>query len=284
MKNILQLLGSIATQTTKTQQKIIAFILKHPNDFLRLPITKVSEILEVNPSNISRLCQKIGIKNLSALKIQLAQEQPQKPASKTSLSINLHTADHTLIEQLLDFEVQQLEVLRQTLKFDALKKASVLLHKAQSVYIFGIGASAMVGLDFSHKLLRLGKKIFWSMDPEIQLLSTQNMTSKDVAFAISYSGKTACVTQMAKEAKSKKSFVISLYAHEYSPLSQIAHINIRTPYIDPQQRIGADVSRIHHLLIIDVLCALIASKNPTKSLKTLKKTRQIVKKTKHQGT
>ncbi len=270
-------------QTTNVEKKIIDFILENTQTFIRLPITDIAEKIGSNPSSISRLCSKMQVKNISEFKIRMAQEivSDEKKTGQTKkeykLPVDLTQSKAEIVETIIHFEIEHFELFKNTLDIKPLIEASALLHKAQQVYIFGIGASAVVGLDVSHKLSRLEKKCFWSMDEDVQRMAACSMEQKDLAFCISYSGKSTSVCQSAAIAKEKNAKVIALCARSGSPLTTHADVQIMTPFTDPKKHIGADVSRIHHLLIVDILCALFVAKNLPLSLQALENTRAVVK-------
>ena len=90
------------------------------------------------------------------------------------------------------------------LSLDEINKAVKAIMSAERLDIYGIGASAIVAQDAMHKFMRINKACTAYLDNHMQLASAANLTSKDVAMGISYSGQTIDTIEalrLAKEAK-----------------------------------------------------------------------------------
>ncbi|EPS46536.1 RpiR family transcriptional regulator [Clostridium botulinum A1 str. CFSAN002368] len=84
---------------------------------------------------------------------------------------------------------------------EKLLEAVKAIKNAETIYLYGVGASAMVAMDFQYKLLRINKKVMFQQDSHLQLAVSVHITNRDVAVAISYSGNTREVNLAVEEAK-----------------------------------------------------------------------------------
>ncbi len=99
-----------------------------------------------------------------------------------------------------------------------LERAIEVISEANRVYIFGIGASAIVGLDLQYKFMRINIPTFAFLDSDMQLTSATNMAEGDVAIGISTSGRTKDVIEALKEGKKRGATTIVLTQYGQSPI------------------------------------------------------------------
>lgn len=69
--NIFHILQNKKDFTTNEQQ-IVSFILKSPNDFLKMSIDDIRKECFVSAATVYRLCQKLGMSGLSELKVEIS--------------------------------------------------------------------------------------------------------------------------------------------------------------------------------------------------------------------
>jgi DNA-binding MurR/RpiR family transcriptional regulator len=99
------------------------------------------------------------------------------------------------------------------------------------------------------------------------------MGPEDVAFGISYSGKTIEVIESLKEAKKKGALTITLTKYGKSPVSELADIRLFTNSVEQSIRSGATASRIAQLNVIDILFTCYASRQNEHVIPILEKSR-----------
>ncbi len=280
VKRLPGLLQDMRQQCSRTEKRILDYILEKPEDFISRPITEIAEELNTSPSAISRLCSKFRVGSIANFRVLLGQSVAidRNINEPRQLSVDLKDSPENICRNILHFEQNQLSLFKDVIDVSALLSASNAMYQAKQIYIFGIGASAVVGLDLSHKMYRLQKKCFWSMDTDLQVMASQSMEKGDLAFCISYSGRSPAICKIAQYAKDNQIQNIGLYARKNSPLSRLVELSITSPFHDPRAHIGADVSRIHQLLVVDILCALLAAKDSPSALLALENTRAMVKK------
>ena len=141
----------------------------------------------------------------------------------------------------------------QLINIDGLEKAINLLCNASTVYLFGVGGSAIIVNDIEQKLLRIGKKVIYNSDLHIQMTFTQSMTKDDVALIISYSGTTSGLVDISKILVEKDIQYISLTQINQNPISKNSTVSLKVPNEEKALRIGAVSSRIASLVITDLL-------------------------------
>jgi len=168
---------------------------------------------------------------------------------------------------------QTIGVLRE----EELEKAIEVLNKANNIYIFSVGVSGLVGMDFYYKLSRINKRCIAHNDTHLQLTSSALMEKGDVAVAISYSGETKEVLKCVENAKMEGVKVISITkASIDNTLADLSDIVLRVPFVEKSLREGAMSSRISQLAIIDMLFLGMARTNLKEVEDKLRITRKAV--------
>lgn len=146
----------------------------------------------------------------------------------------------------------------------------------RNIYLFGIGSSGIVCEDFQHKLLRIGKTSIYYTDTHLQLTAVPNMQKDDLAFFVSYSGKTKEIVTAAKWAKRVGIKSVAITQSAYNDLGKLVDMVITIPIEEKELRIGATSSRLSSLVVIDLLYYGVARHDKEETHKSIVDTRKII--------
>ena len=142
-ENLLLKLRQEASGYSPTQQKLGEFVLSDPARVLYLKITELARESHTSEASVTRLCRTLGCKGYNEFKMALAldiqQGQPARQAGDE-------------IDNVVDESVQALQDTARLLDRALLEKAALALHQAQSVQIYGVAASAILG-EYPHSYL-----------------------------------------------------------------------------------------------------------------------------------
>lgn len=260
---------------TKSEKKIARYIIENPKIAIKNSVQEIGEITGTSPASVIRFSKKIGYDSLSDLKIDLA-----------SLDSNTNKEE---IEHIIDESDNMIEVLEKVnykveegnkntislVNGEMLEEAVRLIKSADTIYIFAIGASGLAAMDFQHKMLRVKKKIIYNLDSAVQLISAMNITPKDIAIGISYSGNTKSVNKSMSEAKENGARTIAITTSGNNNLSEISDIVINIPKVERDIRLGAISSRNSQFLITDTLFLGCVKDNFEETEEQLIKTRKM---------
>lgn len=148
---------------------------------------------------------------------------------------------------------------------------------AETVFLYGVGASSLVVEDIVQKWSRVGKPIISEKDIHVLLPQLVSNETKKVLWLISNSGNTADVVAVGKIAKDLSIPVIALTQFGTNHLSRIADVVIQTSR--PKEitnRSAATNSLLAQFVTIDIIFYLYMAKNEQLSEK-VGKTRQAIK-------
>lgn len=260
---------------TKSEKKIAMYIIENPKIAIKNSVQEIGEITGTSPASVIRFSKKIGYDSLSDLKIDLASLDSN--SNKEEIDHIIDESDN-MIEVLEKVNYKVEEGNKNTISLvngEMLEEAVRLIKSADTIYIFAIGASGLAAMDFQHKMLRVKKKIIYNLDSAVQLISAMNITPKDIAIGISYSGNTKSVNKSMSEAKENGAKTIAITTSGNNNLSEISDIVINIPKVERDIRLGAISSRNSQFLITDTLFLGCVKDNFEETEKQLIKTRKM---------
>lgn len=264
---------------TQSEQKISEYILKNQEEVVNLSAQELGEKTGTSPASIVRFSRKLGFSGFGELKIEIAKTtNSEEEQLDTIISPKDSVSDIT--EKVINRAVTSLKETYSLINIKDLEEAISLMREAETIYLFGIGASSLVAMDLMHKLVRINKRVIFNIDSHLQLSAVVHITAKDVAIGVSYSGKTREVNEGIIRAKEKGAKVISITNCNKNPLSSMSDISLNIPNEERQLRFGAISSRLDQLALIDILFLGIAIGDLDKIEDMLMETKEIVKKLK----
>lgn len=263
---------SMKDNLTESEKKISKYILENPSKVYKYSIKDLAKLIGTSTSSIVRFCQKLGYERFQDFKINLAIEQSNIEEEKTVIYEDVRLNDNIdeIVDKISMLNIKSIEDIKDFTDRKELERAIEVLNKADSIYLYGIGASGLVAMDFQYKLMRIGKKALMYLDTHSQLASTVNISKGDAAIAISHSGKTVEVYKAVEKAKNLGATIISITKYGNNPISKKSDIKLQVGDIERTLRVGAIASRIAQLTIIDILLmGLVKSDYPNISEKLI---------------
>jgi RpiR family carbohydrate utilization transcriptional regulator len=125
------------------------------------------------------------------------------------------------------------------------------------IEFYGAGNSGIVAQDAQHKFFRLGVTSLATSDGHMQVMSATLLGPGDCAEIISNSGRTRDLMDAADIARKNGATTIAITASG-SPLASACHIHLAADHPEGYDRYSPMVSRLLHLLVIDVLATCVA--------------------------
>jgi len=264
---------------TQSEQKISEYILKNQEEVVNLSAQELGEKTGTSPASIVRFSRKLGFSGFGELKIEIAKTTSSEDEELDTI-ISPKDSVSDIAEKVVNRAVTSLKETYSLINIKDLEESINLMREAETIYLFGIGASSLVAMDLMYKLVRINKRVIFNIDSHLQLAAVVHITNKDVAIGISYSGKTREVNEGIIRAKEKGAKVISITNCNKNPLSSISDISLNIPNEERQLRFGAISSRMDQLALIDILFLGVAIGNFDKIEDMLMETKEIVKKLK----
>lgn len=197
-----------------TENNIIQFILEHSEDLENYSIRDLAKLTFSSTSTIIRLAKKLGYIGYEELKKDYIEETHYLQQHFTQIDANIPFNENN---RIMDIAAIQGTLMKETaddtlslLTHDLLQKATSLLTKADTIYVYGAeNNNAFLDL-FKYKLLRINKKIIHEHTYGNQMYTALQATPNDCVILISYSGESSSMVKIAKELGKKKIPIITL--------------------------------------------------------------------------
>lgn len=271
-------MNEVKDQLTNSEQKIVSCVLDNNEEICKSSIQEFAKRCNTSPSSIVRFCKKIGFEGFQEFKIELAKGIPTLKKSQNIVYEDVRVDDtiRNIVEKISAGNIKSIENTIDLLDYDEVEKAVEALSNANNIFLYGVGASGIVAMDFQYKLMRINRNAFMYLDSHTQLSSSVNIQENDIAVGISHSGETLEIFKAIEMANKKGATTISISKYGNNSLSNISNISLCTGGIEKNLRVGAIASRIAQLTVVDILFVGLAQKDFDLVSEYLKGTRMIV--------
>lgn len=256
-------------------QRIGDFFVKHASDVVHMSVSEVAERTSSSEGSVVGFCKNLGATGFQQIKIALAQEIVQ-PVQFIHEDLEKKDTVDATIRKIFQSNVQTLHDTQAALDVRQMKEAVRLLKKAKRIEIYGIGSAATIAEDAHYRMLRIGLDVKVVVDSHVQAISAA-LTGPDVTvLTVSHSGsslETVLATRLAKEAGAS---TICITNFGKSPIQAFTDVLLFTMARETSFRTEAMTSRLAQLAIIDALIACLALSDYEKSVRTLRKTFDVL--------
>lgn len=242
------------------EQRVGKLVLQDPRAFANLPVTQLADRAHVSKPTVVRFCRSVGYDGLSDFKLKLAGSVSEGvPFIHRSVDADDKTTD--VMVKVIDNTVAAFLKYRNDASASALDQAVLAMAQTHStgkrIEFYGVGNSGIVAQDAQHKFFRLGMNTIAYSDGHMQVMSASMLGQGDCAVVISNSGRTRDLMDACDIAKKRGATTIVITASG-SPLATAGQIHLTADHPESYDRYSPMVSRLMHLLIIDILATTVA--------------------------
>ncbi|MCW2243797.1 transcriptional regulator HexR [Azospirillum canadense] len=272
--NILDHIRGRLPELKKSEAQVADMVLADPHKVLGQSITVLAHAAGVSEATVVRFCRSIGCGGFPDFKLRLAEGQAR---GTPFVSQDVAPDDDVpmVAQKVFASAAAALNDAAGALDMEAVARAVDLLAGASSILCIGTGASAVVAEDAAHKFLRFGMAAQASADPMMVRMLSVNLGEKGVLLAISNTGRTFVVTELAQTAREQGVPVIAITAPG-SPLAAVSTVTIGHTPVEDAEIYTPMASRLVHLAIIDVLSTGVALKIGTGARRHLAKVKAVL--------
>ena len=242
------------------EQRVGKLVLQDPRAFANLPVTQLADRAHVSKPTVVRFCRSVGYDGLSDFKLKLAGSVSEGvPFIHRSVDADDKTADVAV--KVIDNTVAAFLKYRNDASFSVLDQAAQALALTHStgkrIEFYGVGNSGIVAQDAQHKFFRLGMNTIAYSDGHMQVMSASMLGQGDCVVVISNSGRTRDLMDACDIARKRGATTIVITSSG-SPLASAGQIHLTADHPESYDRYSPMVSRLLHLLIIDILATTVA--------------------------
>jgi RpiR family transcriptional regulator, carbohydrate utilization regulator len=273
----LNLLGDVEAalpRLSRSERRVAELVLAHPAEVVEHSIMVLARRADVSEPTIVRFCRSVGCSGFQDLKVRLAQSLG---AGLHHLNMDIEPGDGAAeyIGKVFDANISTLISVRNRLDADAVSRAVEALARARKIEFYGFVASGAVAMDAQHKFFHFAVPCVAYTDLHMQLMSAAALGPEDVVVAISHTGRTRDLVASVSLARRSGATVIGVTDPD-SPLGQLCSIVVGAPVPENTDVYMPTLSRIAHLLVIDVLAVGVALRGGPAMAERLERMKEVL--------
>jgi len=247
------------------EQRVAGVLLADPRSFATLPVGELAYRSGVSKPTVVRFCRSVGYDGLADFKRKLA-GVVNEGVPFVHRAVNDDDKVGEIVIKVVDNAVAAMVRYRNAAASQAMEQAIAALagcgQNNGRIEFYGVGNSGFVALDAQHKFFRLGIQAAAISDGHVQVMSATMLRAGDCAVLISNSGRSRDLLDVADIARKKGATLIFVTASG-SPLAHQAlagpqHILLAVDHPEDADRYSPMVSRLLHLLVVDILSTGVA--------------------------
>ncbi|MEN9618778.1 MAG: hypothetical protein RL406_1015 [Pseudomonadota bacterium] len=257
---MLERIKSTLSSLAPAEQRVGKLLLSDPRTFSTLPVTELAERAGVSKPTVVRFCRSMGYEGLSDFKLKLAGSLSEG-VPFIHRNVGAQDKSNDVLVKVIDNTVTAFLKYRNDASSAAIDKAAeaiALTHKkGKRLEFFGVGNSGIVAQDAQHKFFRLGFHTISHSDGHLQIMSASLLGPGDCLVVFSNSGRTRDLLDSCEIAKKNGATTVVVTASG-SPLANAGKIHLAADHPESYEKFSPMVSRLLHLMIVDVLATTVA--------------------------
>ncbi|MFF0861209.1 MurR/RpiR family transcriptional regulator [Nonomuraea sp. NPDC003560] len=264
-----------------SERRIAETFTGDPAAAANLSIAELAARCATSTTSVVRFYQRMGYAHFKDFRIDLTRAAAREELTTSSLpevsgDIDRHDSLEGIVSKVATNETLSIADTARSLDMRALGRAVALLLAARRIDTFGVGASALVGLDLQQKLSRIGRTAINWHDAHSAWTSAATLDAGCVAVAVSHTGATVDTVEFLAIARRSGAATVAITNFRDSPLAATADVTLTTAARETQFRSGALGSRIAQLMVVDCLFTGVAAASYDESMAALRNTYAVV--------
>lgn len=264
----------------EAQRAAAALILDDPAAVARMTILDLADACRVSTGSITRFCRSLGLPGYAALRIALASDTGRSERETWQANMGRQISESDDLGQVADaVSAAVRRAVGETLgRLDlaAVDRAAAAVAEARRVEICGAGGSAAMATEFQHRIFRIGVPAWSWSDTQAALTGAALLGPHDVMLALSHSGRTREVTDLATEAASRGATTVAITNDLGSPLARQVDLVLATTVRADGLGHHTILSRHAQMAVLDLLYIAVAQRTYDQSTEAMAATTEAV--------
>ncbi|MFV0333535.1 MAG: MurR/RpiR family transcriptional regulator [Tropicimonas sp.] len=260
---------------TPLEARVVDTITGRRDFDITTSLREVAEDAGVSDAMIVKITKKLGFNGYRDFRAALVSYRQSDVASLHS-EISPDDSSADIVKKVFNTAVQALEETMSILDIETFDRAADLLFAANVRDFYGLGGSAQIARDVSHKFLRIGLRSTVYDDAHMMLMSAALLGPNDVVIAFSHSGATTAVIDAVRQARQSGARTIALTNYANAPLAEVADI-VLCSTAQGSPLLGENAAaRIAQLNVMDAIFVAVAQRDFARAEAQLSKTMAAV--------
>ncbi|HUX51032.1 MAG TPA: MurR/RpiR family transcriptional regulator [Spirochaetia bacterium] len=257
------------------ERKAANFILSHPENIFGLSIVDFADHAGCSEATVVRLSKKLGYEGYPELKAAFRLVTIDEPGVEYENITDGDSATEVL-RKVVEASVIALQDTAKVMDEDQYIRALDSMVAARRIMFCGVGDAGTVAAEAYQRWVRMGQECYNASDHDLQLILASKLDSGDVLFAISHSGRTRTVLNVAHTAQQQGAIVIALTNYPISPLAKHADIILQTAVFSRLANGEVMSKRIAELCVLESLSINFLIRKGESHLRSLGQSNEVV--------
>ena len=260
---------------TPLEAKVVETVFALRNFDETTALQHIADAAGVSSAMVVKIAKKLGFSGYRDFRTAVS-EYSRLPTAEMHQELSPEDTSEQIVQKVFRTSIQALEETLAILDMKAFDRAARLVHEARQRDFYGVGGSAQIARDVSHKFLRIGIRTSVYDDSHLMLMSASLLGTNDVAIGFSHSGNTTAVIEAIQLARKSGARTIAITNYNTSPLAEVADVVLcSTAQGSPLMGENA-AARIAQLNILDALFVAVAQRDYVAAERNLELTMSAV--------
>lgn len=243
---------------SKNERILADYILKHPEDVLKMSSKDLGKVCFVSTATVYRLCDKLGLSGFSDLKIKITSSLDDYRKSNEDFNfdfpVNKFQTHYEIIQKIKEDYEQTLNLTANLFSLDQLRLIASAMKKAQIIDVYTSAGNINFALNFQFQMQEIGKQVNVPIDEYQQRLIAASSNENHLAIIITFGGRGILSDILPRILHKVKTpiVLISSYDYTFKDLDPDYQLYI-SPYENHYKKISSFSTRLSILYILDVL-------------------------------
>lgn len=243
---------------SKNERILANYILKHPEDVLKMTSKDLGKVCFVSTATVYRLCDKLGLSGFSDLKIKITSSLDDYRKSNENFNfdfpVNQFQTHYEIIQKIKEDYEQTLNLTANLFSLDQLRLIASAMKKAQIIDVYTSAGNINFALNFQFQMQEIGKQVNVPIDEYQQRLIAASSDENHLAIIITFGGRGILSDILPRILHKVKTpiVLISSYDYTFKDLDPDYQLYI-SPYENHYKKISSFSTRLSILYILDVL-------------------------------
>lgn len=256
-------LDTIRKKAKGADGRIADYILSHPDTLPSLTVQALAENTGTGYATVCRFFKKLGVSGFREFKQFFALEWKSRAPAEDVPQFGGGRQDsfEAVRDKICNYTAGVIGSFDKILKPEEFDRAATVMRSAKQLHFIGLGVSAVTARYAYDKFFRMNGACSFDNDIILSRMKATQMDARCVLFAISSSGRTKSILEIARIAREKGATVISVCDFTAAPLTALSDISICTTVRESNKYIDTDFPLLQgQITIIDILYSYMYGK------------------------
>lgn len=204
---------------TESENKIVQYVLTHPDGVMSMSIKELSEACYVSTSAIYRLCDKLDVDGYNEFKVRLSHSLTEYTQKKETIDYNFpfkeNQTQYQVLTSLKEYYQQTLLSTFDLFDMEEIRKVVSKMQKAKHITIYTSANNLFFAQSFKMQMQETGVRVDVPTDEYEQRLLASLSGPDELAIIISYEGRLMNIDLIAQLLKNNKTTLLLISASDF---------------------------------------------------------------------